>query len=341
MIDELSDRVLAAPRGIDGLTTQLEAAYGIEVSAVHPLDGAGGRVLRVDLAGGRRLVARIFSEHRPQDRVAGDVAILRAVEDQGYPAERCAFDEPVSMLAGQPVLLTTFVRGKPSAITVEHERDLADLLGRLHALPVPDVLRSHPGGALHHDPLREGPPVQDLEAALSFLATAESLIGANELIERLRALIRRADPCTGLPEALVHPDMVGPNVLVDRSGDLVAIDWTGAGTGPRLASFAYLLWGAGLKPGGDDAMVAAIASGYARHVQLTGEELDRLTDAMLVRPVYFAAWYFWRTVAKEGHVDGSERWWPEVDLAASIARKATIALDAVQGRGGHQRPAGS
>ncbi|HUP87022.1 MAG TPA: phosphotransferase [Acidimicrobiales bacterium] len=326
--DDLRARVLAEVRRADGIDQHLKQHYGVEVTSMASLDGVWGRVRRVELRDGALWVVRVFSEHRPAERVHGDAEILRFVEHHGFPAERCAHHDAVSRYEDQTLLVTTHVDGVTSDITVEHEAALADLLGRLHALPTGEGAAARPGGALHHDPAREGRPHEDLVAANGFLDAAEIAINTEQrpLLERLRKLVGAADGCEGLPEALLHPDMVGPNVPVTESGERVAVDWTGAGRGPRLASLAFLLWGAGLKPGGDASIIDAIVRSYRRHVELTAEEVDRLPAAMRVRPAYFASWGLWRAIEKGQQITGTERWWPDPELGEAIATSTRSAL---------------
>jgi Ser/Thr protein kinase RdoA (MazF antagonist) len=323
---ELSARVLAEVRGVDGIGRHLARHYGIDVSHVSALDGAWRRVHRVDRRDGPAWVVRVFSEHRSLERVEGDVAILRLVEAHNFPAERCAHAAPITTYEGQTLLVTSFVEGSPGAVTVEHESALADLLGRLHTIPVPDGAASRPGGALHHDPEREGRPSEDIAAATTFLDVAAAAIDDQyrPLVRQLRQLAAIADGCEGLPDALLHPDMVGPNVLVTPHGGRVAIDWTGAGVGPRLSSFAFLLWGGGLTPGGDDAIINAIVQSYRRHVELTSEEMHRLEGAMLVRPLFFSAWALWRSVMKGASPRPLDS---IIELSTSIAAKARSAFE--------------
>src|SRR5688572_15418222 len=132
--DDPSARVFAAVRGAEGIGRHLEERYAIEVSRVTPLDRLGV-VQRVDLRAGDPWVVRVFNEHRSPERVHGDAEILRFVEEHGFPAERCARPDPVSSYEGQTLLVTGLVDGSAGDITVEHEAALADLLGRLHALP--------------------------------------------------------------------------------------------------------------------------------------------------------------------------------------------------------------
>ena len=86
---------------------------------------------------------------------------------------------------------------------------MGDLLGRLHALPLDESV-SRPGGASGEDPSREGSPRQDLLAALAFLDAVDTKVAAaaRERFEQLRDQVRSADDGQGLPEALLHGNLL-------------------------------------------------------------------------------------------------------------------------------------
>ncbi len=124
---------------------------------------------------------------------------------------------------------------------------MGDLLGRLHALPYDDSA-SRPGGASGEDPSREGAPRQDLLAALSFLDSVDTKVAAadRERFERLRDKVLSADDGHGLPEGLLHGNLLhAPDHAVLSEQGPVAINWKASGRGPRLADFAYLISGTG------------------------------------------------------------------------------------------------
>jgi hypothetical protein len=83
--------------GPDALPAHLAAHYGIRVICTTRL-GAG--VFRIDHDGGPPWVARMFLSSRPRRRTEDDAGVLRFLERAGFPAERCAHPEPVTMLDG-------------------------------------------------------------------------------------------------------------------------------------------------------------------------------------------------------------------------------------------------
>jgi hypothetical protein len=90
----------------------------------------------------------------------------------------------------------------------------------------------------------------------------------------------------------------------------VAINWKSAGRGPRLADFANLMWGAPWVQG--DGIGAAVDA-YRRHIELTGDELDRLESVMEVRPLYLVCFDYRRAILHGHQPTGSEDWWGLID----------------------------
>ena len=307
--------------GEEDLPGHLERQYGIEVTGVTKL--AAG-VLRVDRRDGLPWVARMHLIARPAERARRDAQVLRFVERQRCAAERCVVSDPVSELGGRAVLVTEFVAGRPWPASPAADCELGDYVGRLHALrtdgPEPeDAAARRRAGSLHHLPDYEGGPEQDLAAAAAMLTDVEDRVPAEHAATHaaLRALLPRGDDCRGLPETFVHPDAARVNVLTAGGGP-VLMDWTGAGTGPRLASLAVLLHSAG--PGG----AAEVLRGYGRHQQLTAEELDRLEGVLWIRPLWLAAWRCWLACVS-GRVNRAQ-----VPDAADISALAAAVRTAVR-----------
>ena len=86
--------------------------------------------------------------------------------------------------------------------------------------------------------------------------------------------------------------------MLFRSRGPVAINWKASGRGPRLADFAYLIWGTGSwnprRP--DQERIDAAVSAYRRHVELTDDELDRLKAVMYIRTLYLACFGYRRAL---------------------------------------------
>jgi Ser/Thr protein kinase RdoA (MazF antagonist) len=282
------------------LLAHLRDRHGIDPVAATKLSVHKTYVFRIDRNDGSPWVARVFPPARPRAGAEGDAAILRFLERQDYPAERLAADDAVSDFDGSAVLVTRFVEGARLPDGAEKFTMMGGLLGRLHALPYDDSV-SRPGGASGEDPSREGTPRQDLLAALSFLNAVDTKVPASdrERFERLRDKVRSADDGHGLPEGLLHGNLLhAPDHAVLSEQGPVAINWKASGRGPRLADFAYLIWGTGSwnprRP--NQECIDAAVNAYRRHVEPTDDELDRLEAVMYIRTLYLVCFGYRRAV---------------------------------------------
>jgi Ser/Thr protein kinase RdoA (MazF antagonist) len=282
------------------LLGHLRDRYGIDPVGATKLSVHKTYVFRIDRSDGAPWVARAFPPARPRAGAEGDAAILRFLERQGYPAERLAVDDAVSDFDGSAVLVTRFLEGGRLPDGAEKFSMMGDLLGRLHALPYDDSV-GRPGGASGEDPSREGTPRQDLLAALAFLDAVDTKVAPadRERFKRLRDKVRSADDGHGLPEGLLHGNLLhAPDHAVLSEQGPVAINWKASGRGPRLADFAYLIWGTGLwnprRP--NQECIDAAVSAYRRHVEPTDDELDRLEAVMYVRTLYLVCFGYRRAV---------------------------------------------
>jgi Ser/Thr protein kinase RdoA (MazF antagonist)/predicted esterase len=262
----------------------LQERYGIEVAGVVDLDAG---VFRVDRRDGRSWVARVFSARRAVADVEAEAELLTALEQGGFPAERCAHGEPVSGWGEQTVLVTEFVvpaaplkPGRTAAL-------LGGMLGALHSRP---GTRFRPGGAWHHLAFTGGPR-EEIAAAGELLDDAGGQVPARQLAMygRLREAVERADDCDDLPHALVHPDFAPANAIPTADDRLVIVDSTGAGRGPRLWSLGFLLWAAGAR---HPRLVEVAVSRYRKWISLEPEELARLEGAIGGRPLMLDCWSF-------------------------------------------------
>ncbi len=306
---------------VDRLIAHLRDRYGIDPAAATKLSVHKTYVFRIDRNDGEPWIARAFPPARPRAGVEGDAAILRFLERRDYPAERLAVDDAVSDFDGSAVLVTRFVEGVPLPDGAEKFAIMGDLLGRLHALPLDQSVR-RPGGASGEDPRREGAPRQDLLATLAFLDAVDTKVAAahRQRFEQIRDQVYSADYGQGLPEALLHGNLLhAPDHAVVSAQGPVAINWKSSGRGPRLADFAYLMWGTWL----NEEMIDAGVNAYRRHVEPTDEELDRLEAVMYIRPLYLMGFDYRRHIDR--HQGGEVEWFdPDYIHAAAHATRAAF-----------------
>jgi Ser/Thr protein kinase RdoA (MazF antagonist) len=282
------------------LVAHVRDRYGIDAVEATRLSIHKTYVFRIDRSDGEPWVARAFSPARPRAGVEGDAAILRFLERQDYPAERLAVEDPVSDFDGSSVLVTRFVEGVQLPGGAPKFAMMGELLGRLHSLPYDDSI-GRPGGASGEDPSREGTPRQDRLAAISFLDAVDTRVAATERerFERLRDQVRTADDGQGLPEGLLHGNLLhAPDHAVLSKGGPVAINWKASGYGPRLADLAYLIWGTGgwspRRP--NQKRIEAAVDAYRQYVEPTDDELDRLEAVMYIRTLYLTCFGYHRAL---------------------------------------------
>jgi Ser/Thr protein kinase RdoA (MazF antagonist) len=329
-LEGVGTRMFHAPVA-EHLLAHLRDHHGVDPVAATPVSRHNDHVFRIDRGDGDPWIARVFPPSRPKASVEGDATILRFLERQDYPAERLATEDAVSTFDGSSVLVTKFIDGHmlPSpavgAEGTEKFATMGDLLGRLHALPSGEPV-SRPGGASGEDPTHEGAPRQDLLAALAFLDAVDTKVApeTRERFDQLRAQVRSADDGESLPESLVHGNLLhAPDHVIVSDEGPVAIQWKGSGRGPRLADFAYLMWGTWFDP----EWITAAVTAYRNHIELTDEELDRLEAVMHIRPLYLAA-FDWRRSLSTGHQPTTDDPWYHQPDPTYIAQAAAATRSA-------------
>ena len=292
-LEGLDERMIHEPSA-EHLLAHTRDHYRIDAVAATKISTHKTYLFRIDRADGDPWIARAFPPARPKSGVEGDAAILRFLERHDFPAERLAVDDAVSDFGGSTVLVTRFVESTPFPDVATKLGMMGDLLGRLHTLPLDESV-SRPGGASGEDPAHEGSPRQDLMAALAFLDAVATKVPASERerFEYLRELILSTDDGEGLPESLIHGNLLhNPDHALLTDHGPVGINWTSAGRGPRLADFAWLMWGTWRNP----ALIDAAVNGYRQHIELTDEELDRFEGVMSIRPLSLAGFIVRRNI---------------------------------------------
>lgn len=297
----------------------LRARYGVTVrstaSQLEWPDGAG--LYFIDQVAGPAVVVRRSGSARPFERVVGDGAVLAYLEANGILAERVvpALDGALAVRDGETSLLVTVdAGGTPAVASADHFRQLGAVLGQLHDLrpPADDRYLARRAGST---------PLEDLRVARSQLQTVSARAGPHQRSERdaLQTALDATSECEDCPTALVHPDAHLGNALIDEAGDLVLVDWVGAGRGPRIASLGWALYDAGLR---SEDGIEAVLDGWCSRCKPTSIELDRLGDAIRFRPLTHAVRSFAAAIA--GEDDQPRQWddrYQEADAFAARARQ--------------------
>jgi hypothetical protein len=317
----LRDHISAAE-----LTAHLEQHYSIKIHQITNLD-LDIYTVKVNL-GGDSWVARVFHQPDAYDCISRLTSLLSYLKQQGLPAEQCVGDDPVSKLSakGDCVLLTKFVDGKkPTRDKVAFYR-LGKLLGQIHITPIPEGAPA--GGAWHHLALSGGIQ-EECMTVLDLLDEFDRSGAAGDDDRHHLAILReeihclRASEIEKLPAALVHPDLVLPNIIAQQgSGEhdsWTVVDWAGAGVGPRLLSLGFLLCNAAMH--GKIGLANAVMKGYhTSGARLEPSELDqRLPLAIYERYLLIQCWEV--AMAREKASVVAERLPAIVEMAQKVANK--------------------
>jgi Ser/Thr protein kinase RdoA (MazF antagonist) len=105
--------------------------------------------------------------------------------------------------------------------------------------------------------------------------------------------------------------------------------------GPRLADFAYLIWGTGSwnprRPNQD--RIDAAVNAYRRHVELTDAELDRLEAVMYIRTLYLVCFGYRRAVTNGstfnewGFIEPPEYFSSTAEAVRAASRRQVVGAD--------------
>jgi Ser/Thr protein kinase RdoA (MazF antagonist) len=309
------------------LAKLLNKLYGLTVTSLHTLNSATEKLIyRVDQTGGQTLVLRAYPLYH-NNNLLELISILSFLEAQGYPSERMVPAKSgtiTTALDGWQFLLTTYIAGSSADFTLLTLHKLGALLGQLHALCVPTMNTTYPL------PEAEMLPRREIAYALSQMASVEQLLPKylNKRYDALTTALHAFDLCDDLPAVLIHNDTHPGNAICTPTGQLVLIDWEGAGLGPAVIDLGFLLascdtvspWTPPLPP--DPKRVEAIIAGYGEYHTLSLPELDRLPDAIRFRALIYGAVSF-ATSVKENRREDEDQWWcRRYQAAEDIAERA-------------------
>ena len=322
------------------LAALIERHYSAEGVTLQPLASESGkRIYRVDRANGPPWVLRISEAVSNNAAIEAVATVLRLLEKQAYPAERIVRsveqEHIVTTSDGWQLLMTTFIEGREGRATDYSPATLRLLgarLGQLHALSL--AAENSLAPLL---PLAEMRPAPEISWALGQLTSVAAKVPSKlqPAYDSLVAALHSIDPCENLPQVFIHNDCHPSNTVYTQAGEVVLLDWEGAGLGPAVLDVGFLLvccytespWTPMLLP--DPARVNAIIDGYCLYHRLTAAELEKLPDAMRFRSLVYGAWSLADAIVRggQGLADYGQRlelhwWWRRYLAADELAERA-------------------
>lgn len=306
------------------LNRLLTSAYHLQLASLQPLTGTGDKQLyRAEDVHGQRLILRVYSLAQ-RETVDALLHVLFFLEQQAYAAERVvAGIQNASVITdnGAILVVTTFIEGKAADFSPTTLHNVGAQLGRLHALPLE---------ARFALPIAQMLPAPELAYAQSQLASVAQDV-PRELRPRYDVLldaIQHIASCTHLPTVLLHNDCHLANTLHTPAGQMLFIDWEGAGVGPAVIDVGFLLvssnkaslWTPELAP--DLQRIPALVEGYCQYHLLTPEELDYLPDAIRFRSLVYGSCHLAEAIRQRRYEDDEQWWWLRYQAADEIASRA-------------------
>jgi Ser/Thr protein kinase RdoA (MazF antagonist) len=288
----------------------------------HAIDGRG--IWRIDAADNRRYVLRMMRGDAGAwlDQPARMLQCLQSVE---FPAPRVWLSSNGSRVVSERgwwALLIDFVDGALASPSPPLLHRLAATTRRLHQL-VPPASEPLPGS--WKDPQNAIPVALDeLEQARQGLPAELDAIAA-ELQASLRLIYQQ---CDALPRCIVHGDCWHNNAIAIADGEIVLIDWDGAGWGTPMIDLGELLLTCHYDPTQptvidvDEHRIAAILGGYGAREHLTQPERDLLLPAIRYTLAFHAADWL-----------RDQQAWPRFVVRFNATAAITDVADRVLGRG--------
>lgn len=272
-------------------------AQAVTLQPIHQFVVEGRGIYRVERAGKPPWLLRAF-RHAGADfvkQLVNSAAALCFLEQQGYPAPsliRTTAGALVGRYQDWSALMVTFVEGVMAQSTLENWGRLGALLGQLHNLDVASAPAARP--PVRGSRFQPGGVISELLERLRAIAR-QVPAELQTLYDVCMDLCQRVDQWRHAPLALLHTDCWLNNAIQTPQGELVLVDWDGAGLGPAALDLGYLLvachcylpeWPQ-LAPNAD--YIGAVVDGYCRQRRLTPAELELLPDAVRFSIIYHDA----------------------------------------------------
>jgi Ser/Thr protein kinase RdoA (MazF antagonist) len=302
--------------------------YGLTGYSLQPL--AGGvteHTYRLEHPSAPPLVLRV--ETIGAGGMSASEGVLLALEAQGYPAPRVVRARNGSAAVevdGTTLVVTTFIEGRlveSEANTPESLYGIGLAIGRLHALGLT---------ALPEADFMSRERVAEAEARLRSMEGRVSP-EARGRFDEVRRLLAETPSFTETAGCLIHNDCHPGNAILRPDGEIVLIDWDGAGLGHPALDLGFLLIAAdSYTPdvpavGTSDERVHAIVDGYSEARLPDPGELQTLEAAICYRVTFINAGGVAHLIERGEPEKIEEWWWNGCEMADSLAERARRRFD--------------
>ena len=236
----------------------------------------------------RALVLRLHGpEH--QTNHAAETAALRFLEKIDYPAPRLLTSQDggfITRWGEKAGYVTTFVHGEQLRPGVASARQVGRTVGWLHAQDavgagLAETTFTVSAKREHFRRLDADPAVHAWEG---YVSIRDELVSAWEQLPDL----------SDMPRALIHTDVLFHNAIRTPAGELVLIDWEGAGVGPAIQDIGYFLSSCAIPSDGEEFrmdITQAFLDGYTSVRPLSPEEWRHIPDALVFGNIFHVLWY--------------------------------------------------
>jgi Ser/Thr protein kinase RdoA (MazF antagonist) len=283
---------------IDILAQLVARCYGLAEVRLHPVHQfavAGRGVYRIEHAASERWLLRAYRQEAQADSwLAERATTLLYLEQVNYPAPRliCTLDcDLMGRYDGWAALMVTFIEGEMAGGSLQDFCDIGAALGRLHRLA---PTQGSPASPV--PPSRWQPPGKIASWIDQLLAVADYIPPElQRLYDFSLATLRRVLAWPNLPATILHTDCWANNAIRTPDGQLVLVDWDGAGWGSAILDLGYLLvachaslpeWPQ-IIPSAE--RIGAVMAGYQQQRAITPVEYDLLNDAVCFAEAFRAA----------------------------------------------------
>ena len=268
----------------------LRERWGCRIGLVHPVEeGEGRRCYRVESDRGPLFVKAYEDRETVLDDVLQGLEVQVYADGRGIPTNPplpTAAGGLCARLQGYGVVVAPWIERREVERNPSQWRAFGRIVGRLHALDVPDRLQHRPA---RMEPRRALEGVRDRVRQHGVRAPEEYQL-------QLDAFWKIAEPLddfASAPRCLIHTDLAWGNLLWTADGHPLLTDFEGAGAGPAVVDLAevttYLCRGPSASGPLQTDAARAFYEGYAEHRRLTSDEIGLFPQAHVYHQLSYLA----------------------------------------------------